>query len=97
MLVLGGNDVTELSLSVSIALKNLLEGYMGDQGKVHLRCLSSYDSNYCLKNVNIPSACLVKNNLAEFSQNFSIGFQNLLEGSMGDQEKLSLFSLSSYI
>ena len=40
--MLVGNGETELSLSVSIALKNLLEGYTGDQEKVHLRCLSSY-------------------------------------------------------
>ena len=55
-IVLVGNGETELSLSVSIALKNLLEGYTGDQEKVHLHCLSSYDSNYCL--MNTPAACL---------------------------------------
>ena len=57
--VLVGNGETELSLSVSIALKKLLELYMGDQEKVRLRCLSSlssYDSNYCL--MNTPASCL---------------------------------------
>ena len=94
-IVVVGNVETELSLSVSIALKKLLEGYTGDQEKVHLRCLSSYDSNYCL--MNTPAACLREKKLAEFYQNFSIGFQNLLEGSTGYQEKLCLFSLSSYV
>ena len=56
MIVLVGNSETELSLRVSIALKNLLEGYTGDQKKVHLRWLSSYDSNYCL--MNTPASCL---------------------------------------
>jgi len=57
-IVVVGNVETELSLSVSIALKNLLQGYTGEQEKVHLRCLSSYviDSNYCL--MNTPAACL---------------------------------------
>jgi len=55
-IVVVGNVETELSLSVSIALKKLLEGYTGDQEKVHLRCLSSYDSNYCL--MNTPASCL---------------------------------------
>ena len=37
-----GNDVTDLSLNVSIALKNLLEGNMGNQEKLCLFSLSSY-------------------------------------------------------
>ena len=55
-IVLVGNGETELSLSLSIAMKNLFDGYTGDQEKVHLRLLSSYDSNYCL--MNTPAACL---------------------------------------
>ena len=58
MIVLVGNGETELSLSVSIALKSLLEGYMGDQEKVHLHCLSIYDSNYCSMNTRAPAGCL---------------------------------------
>ena len=55
-IVLVGNVETELSRSVSIALKKLLEGYTGDQEKIHLHFLSSYDSNYC--SMNAPASCL---------------------------------------
>ena len=46
------------SLNARIALKNMLEGNMGDQenSKVHLLCLSSYVENYC--RMNISYACL---------------------------------------
>ena len=85
MLVLVGKDETELLLNVSIALKNPLEGNMGDQEKLHLLCLSSYDSNYCLMNTLDACTDLLS---------FQICWR---EVSSGDKEKLtvSLFSLSS--
>ena len=56
MLVLGGNDVTELFTEWQDCLEKSVEGNTGDQEKVHLLCLSSYVENYC--RMNISYACL---------------------------------------
>ena len=40
---------------------------------------------------------LVRKDLRELALNFSLALKNLLEQNMGDQQKLCLFSLSSYV
>ena len=57
MLVLGGNNVTEMFTECQQCLENnMLEENTEDQEKVCLLCLSSYVENYC--RMNISDACL---------------------------------------
>ena len=56
MVIFVGNGFTYVSLNVSLALKKLSVGNMGDQKKLRLFSLSSYVQNNYLN--NIADACL---------------------------------------